>query len=477
MAIVANRLDNDIYWNNKPVANVNSLDASSSQGATAVARLKLSLYKGGGRSEKPDDILKGRELGKELESYISSFSIEEDEEMTTKLTLTLNNPDLVITNNDVISEGDACIVDIGYGQTFFNLNHRFVFVRSHPDFMRDGIPTVKYVGYDGRFAMISADFLANKRSRQLAGGALITGRRQGAGQAPSVFKVKTDAQIIDKIASHYGFSIDVDPTIGIKTRVKKKKTSDWEFVRKLAQKQNYTTWVDWDDNNQTYCIHFRKKEVKYTNGYVFHYGTPNPNQLSHIESSTDYNNTPVGTLLDLSPTIDTSRMVTDFEVLYFDRKLRQIDTQWLSQAETTLPPPPPDKDSFDVDTIYTYAGILKLQVGGRVIKTWANKPFKNKQQAKEYAFNLLNEYHSDFMTCRGVVIGTQDLRPRQIHRLTGIGRYSGDYYFTQVTHNYRNNGFYETEFVAHRILDQKLPSLIRRGQVTQKWDVPLITGD
>jgi len=470
------RHENDIYWNR--ASNIGSgVSGSDSIGATAVARMKLSLFKGGGRSTKADDIIKGRELGKDLAPFINSVDIEEDEEMTTKLTLTLQNPDMVISQNNVITEGDACILDLGYGSQFFGLNHRYVFIRSHPGFPRSEIPTIQFIGYDGRFAMISADFLANKRSRALAGGALIKGRRQGVGQSPSVFKNLTDDGVIDKIAYHYGFSIDVDFVPGKSTRVKKKKTSDWEFLRKIAKKKQYTTWVDWDDLNQTYCIHYRPKETRFTQGHVFHKGSPNPQDIKSIEMAPDANDSPIGTLLDFFPTLDTTRMITDIEVIHFDRRERYLDAEWLSYNDKGLPPPPPDPDDYDFGEVKAYGALLKFKVGGRVIQTWASKPFKNKKQAKEYAFNLINEHQADFMTAKGTVIGVQDLRPRQIHRLTGIGRYSGDYYFTQVTHHFTPDGFYETGFVAYKLLDETLPGLIRRGQITQRWAVPLITAN
>ncbi len=472
---VASRFQNNIYWDSKPRSTGPGADASSSQGQSAVARYKLSLFKGGGRFTRSDDIVKGRELGKKVAPYIESIDIEEDEDMTTKLTLSLANPEAAISKNRVIEEGDAALIDIGYGQQFFSLNQRYVFIRSHPGYTRDGISAIKYIGYDGRFAMISADFLANKRSRALAGGALIRGRRQGVGQGPSVFKKQRDDQIIDRIAYHYGFSIDVDRIPGARTRVRKKKTSHWEFIRKIAKKRNYTAWVDWDDTNQTYCIHYRPKETRYTKGYVFHHGTPSPKDIKQIELLPNANNSPIGTLLEFHPTLDTTRMITDIEVMHFDRRKRLLDAEWISYVDKTIPPPPPDPDEFDFTRNLQYGAQLKFKVGGRVISTLANKPFKNKKQAKEYAFNLVNQHQADFMTARGTVIGTQDLRPRQIHRLTGIDRYSGDYYFTQVTHHYRNDGFYETEFVAYRLLDQSLPGLLRRGQITQRSQGPLIT--
>jgi len=462
------------YWkrdtNSGPGADINN-----SIGVTANAKLVFSLFKGGGRSEKADDIVKGRELGDKIKAFISSIDVEEDESMTTKLTLTMQNVNYVLSQSQAVTEGDACFVDLGYGTQTWNRNGRFVFVRSHPHFTRDGIPTIQFIGYDGRFAMIGSDWLTTKRSRQLTGGAIARGRRKGLGQAPSVYKNQRDDQIIDRIAYHYGFSIDVDRVAGARTRVKKKKTSDWEFIRKIAEKRQYTAWVDWDDFNQTYCIHYREKPGKFDRGYVFHYGTPTPKDMKQIERTTENRNGPVGTLLEFHPTLDTTKMITDIEVIHFDRRERYLDNEWLSYQDKSLPPPPPDPDSYDYSGTQAYGALLKFKVGGRVIQTWSNRPFKNKKQAKEYAFNLVNKFQADFMTARGTIIGTPDIRPRQVHRLTGIGRYSGDYYTTQVTHHYKSDGFYETEFVAYRLLDETLPGLIRRGQITQRWAVPLIT--
>lgn len=470
----------DFYWN-RNISTTAKTGINSAIGVTSVAKLRFSLFKGGGRSERPDDIVKGRELGQGVEPFISSVDIEEDESMTTKLTIGMVDVERTLTDNKVMEEGDACVADIGYGTQTWNRNQRFVLIRSHPHFTRDGIPTIQYIGYDGRFAMIGSDWLTTKRSRQLTGGSIARGRRKGLGQAPSVFKNQRDDQIIDRIAYHYGFSIDVDRIEGATTRVKKKKTSDWEFIRKIAEKRQFTTWVDWDDGNQTYCIHYRQKPDIFDNGYVFHYGNPNPEDMRRIEKEQLNRNGPVGTLLEFSPTLDTTKMITDIEVIHFDRRQRYYDNEWLSYQDKplpyrALPLPPPDPDVFDYSEISTYGAYLKFKVGGRVIATKSNKPFKNKKQAKEFAFNLINQFQTDFMTARGTIVGTPDIRPRQVHRLTGIGRYSGDYYFTQVIHHYRPDGFYETEFVAYKLLDQSIKALIRRGQITQRWSTPTITG-
>jgi len=73
------------------------------------------------------------------------------------------------------------------------------------------------------------------------------------------------------------------------------------------------------------------------------------------------------------------------------------------------------------------------------------------------------------MPGRGKIIGVENVRPRQIHKLGGVDIYSGEYYFTQVKHHFVGESVYNCDFVAYRIMPQSLQDLIRRGQIVQKF--------
>lgn len=445
-----------------------SASASQSIGAKSAATFKLEIYPDatvGPRKEKFSyDSRTGiftstigvsgreREIGTDVKRLFSSVRVTENEEMTSQLSISAVNPQFLFTKNDILKEGDHIVVYFGYGTDIWANENRFAIVRSHPKFTRDGMPTIDLIGRDGRFMMINKDFVSKKRSS--------TPGKQGTAKPPTNFK-GTDSEIIDKIAYYYGFAVDIDPTTTKKTRVRKKDTSMWEFVLAIAKANNYTTWVDWSDTYRTWVLHFRKKQATWEGGREFVYS-------SQTEEST---------LLEFSPVRDASRQVTDIEIVHFDRKNKYVDKQWLSYDDKSIPSPPPDPDEFDFTKNKEYGAQLIFRLEGRMINTFSNRPFKNKAQAKDYVTRLVNEHQTDFMPANGTLIGTENIRPRQIHALSGIDEYSGFYYFTDTTQGVGVDSVYETDFVGYRVLDNTIEQLIRRGQLTSKWQGFKITGE
>jgi hypothetical protein len=444
-----------------------SASASQSIGAKSAAVFKLEVFPDatvGPRREKFSyDSRTGiftstiglagreREIGTEIKRLISSIRITENEEMTSQLSMSFVNPRLLFTNKNVLKEGDHVVVYLGYGTDIWANENRFSLVRTHPKFPRDGVPTLDLVGRDGRYMMINKEFISQKRGASPG--------TQGTKKPPTSFK-GTDSQIMDQIAYHYGFAVDLDTTKKKRTRIRKKGTSIWEFVLAIAKENNFTAWVDWSDTYRTWILHFRKRQAGWEGGREFTYSSQ----------------TTTSTLLNFEPVRDASRQVTDIEIVHFDRKNKYVDKQWLSYSDKSIPPPPPDPDEFDFTKNKEYGARLVFKLEGRMIDTFSNRPFKNKAQAKAYATRLVNEYQSDFMPATGTLIGTENIRPRQIHALSGVDEFSGFYYFTDVTHRVGVDFVYETDFVGYRILDNTVTQLIRRGQLVSKWQGSEITG-
>lgn len=417
----------------------------------------IEVYKEGDKGE--NSLTTASELGRILKPYIKNWSIEEDEQMATILTLNLVNPEFVVSRNAWLNEGDEIVIPFGYGAATTDNYQRFILIRSHPEFPDDGVPSITFKGYDGRYYAINKDFLPHKKRYRISPfekNKLYKRKKQAV--APSVFSNLTDDEIIDRVAEHYGFAVDLDATTGKKTRVKKKDTSDWEFIIDLCKANDFTAWVDWDDTFHSWVLHFRKKEEKFSAGYDFQYQAGG-----------------TGTLLSFSPTRDTTRQITDIEIIHFDKKLRKVDVQYLSQDDKALPPLPEDPDDFERYT--DYGAALKFKFEGRTIDTFGDRPFKTKEDAMKFASYLLNKYQQDFMPARGTLIGVENIRPRQIHKISGVDIYSGDYYFTQVKQLFDDSNVFKTEFIAYRIMPQSRRDLIRRGQIVQTFRAESIYGE
>ena len=477
-SIQANRGDHKLYQPIADTANKNRERSGPS----------IKLYVHPSITTGPSSIAQGAELGKKLRKYIGDITIEEDERMATMLQIQFNDPDHVVSDSDLLKQGSIIDIQIGYNRNTVYYGRRVELVAAYPIFPQDGIPTFTVKGYDGRSHMTLGDYLPRKREEQKFSkykdlgaiiprrGAIATSeassvglgksrkRRKGAGSSPVSFKKKTDSRIIDEIAYHYGYAIDVDPTKTIRTRVKKKNTSDWAFILRLAKLNNYTAWVDFDDTLNNWVLHFRKKMTKFVDGYIL-----------------DYNSDDTGMLRSVALREELSKQVSDIEVVHFDKRLRKLSWQTLVDQKRFSVPDGPLKTGRmanvdEVAFVDAYGASVKFRVGGRYIKTFNDKPFKNKKEAQRWAKHYIINQQEDFLLAEGQVIGIENLRPRQIHILTGIGRYNGEYYFTQTRHKFPKDAPYVTDFIGYRLLPEEVFLDLRVKQYSSEFGGSTVIG-
>ncbi|MCK5019304.1 MAG: hypothetical protein KAS32_19750 [Candidatus Peribacteraceae bacterium] len=454
-SIQANRGDHKLY---QPIADTANRNRERS-GPSVKLYVHPSITTG------PSSIAQGAELGNKLRKYIGDITIEEDERMATMLQIQFNDPDHVVSSSDLLRSGSVIDIQIGYNRNTVYYGRRVELVAAYPIFPQDGIPTFTVKGYDGRHHMTLGDYLPRKREEQKFSkykdlGAVVPGgrkRRKGATSSPVSFKKKTDSQIIDEIASHYGYAIDIDPTITRRNRVKKKNISDWAFILRLAKLNNYTAWVDFDDVLNNWVVHFRKKMTKFVDGYILDYGTDD-----------------TGMLRSVALREELSKQVSDIEVVHFDKRLRKLSWQTLVDQKRFSVPDGPLKTGRmqnvdEVAFVDAYGASVKFRVGGRYIKTFNDKPFKDKKEAQRWAKHYIINQQEDFLLAEGQVIGIENLRPRQIHMLTGIGRYNGEYYFTQTRHKFPKDAPYVTDFIGYRLLPEEVFLDLRVKQFSSEF--------
>jgi phage protein D len=418
-------------------------------GSKLAPRYVLDVHKVG----EDINFIKAVELGEKIKPFIKELVFEEDETMASALNITLNNPDFEVTNSEIFSAGNAIGLQFGYGVDTVHLGRRIELIANYPNFPEGGIPTIKVRGYDGRHRMTQGDYLPHKREenkfakKSTLGANVPKKRRKGSASAPHVFKKKTDSEIIDEIAAFFDFAVDVDPTTKRRTRVKKKNVSYWQFILNIAKINNYTVWVDWDGGkgdsygSNKWCLHFRKKKTKFDSGYVFEWRSDGE-----------------GTLFSAQLHEELTKQSTDIEVVHFDKKLRKLRWETLdgkkrfNVPETLFYKRGYDPKGGGVRGVDAYGANIKFRVGGRTIETISDKPLKSSEEAKQFAINFMKQQQEDYIVIEGTVVGTENLRPRQIHRLAGIGDWDGEYYFTQTRHRFVGDSIYKTEFIAYRVL-------------------------
>lgn len=365
-----------------------------------------------------------------LKQHLTEIRIEEDVKMASQMTLQLSNPNYIVSDSEMLNEGNHVDVQMGYSYSTYFGGRRFDLVKSMPNFPRDDMPTLTVKGWDGRHKMLKGDHLPKK----------IRGAIQKRFKAVRrSFKNKRDDQIVEAIADHYGYAIDLDQTEGKRTRVKKSETSDWEFILRLAALNNFEAWVDYEDG-VGWVLHFRAKVLKPKFWYIFEY------QEGKSEEEKGY-------LLEAQLELEMTKQSTDVEVLSYDRRLRKVNTSELSETkEVVVGSIRGGLKGGKILEAVDYGSKVRFSAFGRTMEVISDKPFKSKKDAKKFVKNYLRERENDFITATGTIVGVEFLKPRQVHYLDGLGeKYSGFYYFDQVTHIYAKDGPYETEFVAHRV--------------------------
>lgn len=387
--------------------------------------LDLRIFKPGGRNatEHPRGI---------LDQHLLSVEVEEDIKMTSHLTMTLSNPDWVVSDSDILTAGTQFDVNFGYSSGTIHLGRRFELVHQMPMFPRSDIPTLQVSGYDGRHRMTSGDKLVGQKE-------LAKKARKELAKTRS-FKDKRDTEIVKAIADIYDFNFDLDQTEGRRTRVKKSGKSDWEFILHLAKFNDFETWVDYRIG-VGWTLHFRKEDLREPADYwKFVYG----------EDGT-------GSLLECTPELEMAKQSTDVDVLSYDRRLRKVTTSELSETKDVVVKSVRGgiKGGRILESV-DYGSKVRFTAFGRTMEVIANRPFRRKKDAKKYAENYLREREKDFVTCTGTLIGVENVRPRQVHHLDGLGvKYSGFYKFIQTTQRWAKDSTYETDFVGYKVIPER----------------------
>ena len=446
MPVVSHKSFHPLLRKQETYANVEMI---GKPGYRLAPSLTLNVYRPGEKTPIKAEL---------LEDHLASVVFEEDIKMASELKIVIANPDRVVSESDIFQAGGQVDVAFGYESSSLFSGRRTELVKFMPDFPRDGVPELKLHGYDARHWMS----LGDKVPKYLSGAAALRFKK-----VPSRFKNKRDDEMISIIADAYGMSVDADRTEGRRTRVKKRETSDWEFILRLAKLNGFWAWVDWDDEFPEkfgWVLHFRRREMKQNDYYIFEYKPDEDDP---------------GPLLDVELELEVTKQSTDVEVLTYDRRLRKISTAVLSENKEVdvgsysggLSP----KLRHPLLTGEDYGAKVRFTVFGRTMEVIGHRPFRDKKDARRFAEEWLAEREGDFLTATGTLFGVENVRPRQIHKLIGMGaNYDGFYLFDQVEQKWEKGGAYETPFVGHRVVSEL--ALVHRKvkMVTQIFDAPAI---
>ena len=219
-----------------------------------------------------------------------------------------------------------------------------------------------------------------------------------------------DSDAAQEIASFNNLAASIEATTEQHAQIEQNQESDWEFLKKLAERNHYELYVD---------------ERK-----TLHFGKPNDKAGAVVKLSYGEG------LLSFKPEANLAGQISKVEVYGWDPKAKKAIKGVASAGEES-----------------GLAGKSAGQYLNAFVRDPSKKPTLRLRQpvftqaeANQRAKAALNERAKQFLTGEGETIGLPDIRPDRNVELANLGSpFSKTYYIQQATHKIDAGG-YRTRF-------------------------------
>lgn len=230
----------------------------------------------------------------------------------------------------------------------------------------------------------------------------------------------SDSKIVSEIASEIGFSASVDATPQRKETRTQENITSWSFLTDLAIANGYSLWIA-DDT-----LYFKKTP-------------PTPKQPGQPkEIDLEYGKT----LLSFNPRLSTVGQVSEVVVRGWDPIQKQ---SFKSQPEKLADQTADKLASASKKVINNSSG-----KPSQLLIT--NAPVSSEKEAQAYAKSVAKRIANGLITGNGTSVGYPELQVSTKLKLTGVGRFEGEYSVSQVTHTISESG-YQTSFEVNNAPD------------------------
>jgi phage protein D len=230
------------------------------------------------------------------------------------------------------------------------------------------------------------------------------------GKSSRTWKKASDSEAAHEIASFNNLDADIESTTEKHAQIEQNQESDWEFLKKLADRNHFELYVD-----EKKTLHFAKPNDKATAVVKLVYGQG---------------------LLSFKPEANLAGQISKVEVYGWDpRTKKAIVGKAAAGEESGLSGKSAGQhlDAFVRDP--SKRPTLRLR-----------QPVFTQSEADARAKAALNERAKQFLTGEGEVIGLPEVRPDRNVELANLGvPFSKTYYVQQATHKIDANG-YRTRF-------------------------------
>ncbi len=403
---------------------------------------ELLIY--GGRGAQPVQVTD------EVKKYITEIRFEDNADQFDHLVIRFENQIDNFGGGDILSiidsilfaEGHTIEVKMGWGTAIKTIGAADI-VKKTPIFPEGGAPALIVECYDPIHKM------ARNRSRN-----------------GNTYTNYSDSQIATEIGMRNGFDVSLPNSIqktavfnveneddARKVSVQHRGQSDYEFLKKVAEKNGYSLYTRFNPETKKFNLYFRKPSVESQKEVLtFVYG----------DGLSSYRNS----LLMFEPTLDAYDQHTDFEIFTIESfsttHYRPIDRLTVAEQkrlkETVnrrftgkIPRNGGEQEGENESHVVAFKAF------GRSFRFPPYKRFKDEGDARLAIEQFIRRQKENFITGNGSMLGMEFLQSRQIHSLGGLGKqFSGNYYFPKVTHIMSKTHGYRTEFHARKVIKDSI---------------------
>lgn len=332
----------------------------------------------------------GRPLASRAAYRLTQVSVTQRMDPPDQFSFDIYDPDLDLIDpaTGTITEGTVIEISIGYsGKTSKLLTGRITALEA--EFSADGPTLVHVDGFD-----LLHDLARGTAYR------VFPGSEPGSGMP--------DSQIVDTLARDAALTPVVSATQPRRAPRVQRHVSDLTFARQLAALNGFSLWAD---------------------GRTLHFEPERPAPGPAIELAWGK------TLRSFTPRLSITGQVGGVEVRGWDPVQKQ-SFSYKSDGASNTP--------------LSTSGRAAIQrgSGGDSILVVADAQVTSATEARALADRTLADQHQALITGEGTCVGEPQMRVGSLLSLTGIGRFSGTYTVTEVTHTVNASG-YLTRFTVN----------------------------
>ena len=230
------------------------------------------------------------------------------------------------------------------------------------------------------------------------------------GKSSRSWSKKRDSFAVAEIASFHNLDATIEPTTVENDQIEQNQESDWEFLKKLADRNHYELYID-----EFKTLRFAKPNDKASAVVRLVYGEG---------------------LLSFKPEANLAGQISRVEVYGTNTSTNQTIIGVATAGEES------GRDGKSAAEYFnTFVGDPTKRPTLRL-----RQPVFTQAEANQRAKAILNERAKQFLTGEGETIGLPELRPNRNVELANLGfPFSKTYYIQQATHKIDTNG-YRTRF-------------------------------